>query len=254
MQKIAEKLARYQPETDSRDYIPFSATYRMMAPVMLGHPYIHGDGLVMRQILRQILGDDFYVLPAKTPIRIENYLRHIPLKSSFQEHMTDPGIYHASVSQFDIDQFYVETIFKRFETQQLQYLKTKKKKIARGSGFFRDFMIRIPYLPAKEVKFYFFGGKEELGDLLKNVTHLGKKTAEGFGAVRSCEIKESKEDYSLVKDGIAMRPLPEKIARRFGIPMKIMQLAYRPPYWDKRNIALCAAPGSQFYADAPRAA
>lgn len=250
MRKIAAKLAGYRAETDPRDFIPFSVSFDMVTPVMLGHPYINGDALIMRLVLREILGEDFYNLPAKAPIEIERYLSRIPIRySAFQQGNRQIGIYHASVSQFDIDKFYIETLYKRFETRHIDQCQTRKKKIRLGMGFFKAFMMKIPYTPAKSVTFYIDGGKEEITGLIRHVTHLGKKTGYGFGKVRGVRVEEIEKDLSIVKDGKAMRPVPEKI-HAWGLPSYTQMLAYRPPYWDKRNVALCAAPGCTFYANA----
>lgn len=52
------------------------------------------------------------------------------------------------------------------------------------------------------------------------------------------------EDYSLIKDSVAMRPLPCKWGNESS---EKMMLAYRSPYWDKRNVVKCVPPGAEVF-------
>lgn len=62
--------------------------------------------------------------------------------------------------------------------------------------------------------------------------------------IRSVSIEETDEDYSLIKDSVAMRPLPCKWGNESS---EKMMLAYRSPYWDKRNVVKCVPPGAEVF-------
>ena len=85
------------------------------------------------------------------------------------------------------------------------------------------------------------GNKPEISRLLKSVVYLGKKTAYGYGRVKSIHIERIDRDYSIIKNSKAMRPIPIRMVR--DAEVKAM-LAYKPPYWDKHSVELCAFPGS----------
>ena len=66
-------------------------------------------------------------------------------------------------------------------------------------------MMRLPYLPATSATFYVNGDVGEVLRLVQYLPGLGKKTAYGYGMIRSVSVEETPEDWSLVKDGVAMR-------------------------------------------------
>lgn len=88
------------------------------------------------------------------------------------------------------------------------------------------------------------GDVKEVLRLIQYLPGLGKKVAYGYGSIKSVSVEELKEDYSLVKDGVAMRPLPCKLGFCSDV---VMRLAWRSPYWDKRNIIKCVPPGEKVY-------
>ena len=230
MQQIFNKLKQYEPP---QDFEPLKVIFRMTSPIMLGHPFIHFDSLILHLLYRDLLGDEYYCLPSKNPIDFSQYVK-APIKQT-------EDVYHTSVSLFDTDTKFATTIYKRFCTEYLELLQTKKRKIRRGSGFFRDYMMRMIYIPAKTVYFFVNGDKPEIFRLLKSVVYLGKKTAYGYGRVKSIHIESTDGDYSIIKDSKAMRPIPIRMLR--DAEVKAM-LAYKPPYWDKHSVELCAFPGS----------
>jgi len=229
--EVIDRVRGYNPPTD---FSPLEVTFDMSTPIALAHPYISFDGLLANVLLKDILGDNFYNLPSKEPINFSQYLK-LPLKLY-------GDIYHSSVSIFDITDFYITTVYKRFCEEYLGHLSIRKKRIHRGSGFYKDFMIRLPYIPTKTVKFYCNGNLDEVFRLANMVTHLGKKTAYGFGQVKSVNVKEIDNDISLTRDGMAMRPIPVSMVKEFEDQV---MLACKFPYWDKRNVRLCVPPNAK---------
>ncbi len=228
MHRTISKLLGYEQPAD---LMPLKISFEMTTPLLLAHPFIHLDGLILHLLYRDLLGDDYYCLPSKEPLDFSQYVR-APIAQTVD-------VYHASVSFFDTDQKFATTIYKRFCTEYLDLLKSKMKKVRRGSGHFRDYMMRMIYIPARSIYFYTCANRAELERLLGHVTDLGKKAAYGFGKVRTLKIEEIEEDYGIVKEGVAMRPIPVTMLRDAEIKM---MLAYKPPYWNKRNVALCAYP------------
>lgn len=228
----------YRPPSESC-YVPFKAEIKLGSPLLLAHPYIHGDSILTALLMKSLLGDEYYNLPAKSPLPVSDMLR-LPLKQTKE-------VFHASVSQFDTDIIKTETVYKRFDEERLHHVNTKIKKVRKGQGFFKDYMIKYPVIPTRSVVFYFNGAIGECDDILKDLVSLGKKTDVGYGIVRKITLDETDEDYSFVKDGVCMRPLPSKDFMFLGLPSISQRLAWRAPYWDKKNVAMCAAPGAIFY-------
>lgn len=236
MQGIYRKLRGYNPPSN---FQPFKVEIKLGSPLLLANPYIHGDSVLMALLMKRILGDEYYNLPSKSPIPVHKFLK-MPLKQT-------NDVYHASVSEFDTDIIKTETVYKRFDEEHLDKVKTRITKIRLGQGFYKNYMMKFPVIPTRKVIFYFNGSMKECENILQDLTSLGKKTDIGYGLVRKISLEETEQDYSFVKDGKCMRPLPNKDFEFLGMPSVSQRLAYKAPYWDKKNLAMCAAPGCEFY-------
>lgn len=213
---------------------PLKITFEMSSPISLTHPWMHFDGLVGHLLIVDALGEDYFILPRKFPLsRLfrEVELPHPPIKHT-------KGMYHASVSIFDTDRKALEILYKKFEDRWAG----GKKKIYKGMGYFRDYMIQHIYIPSKTITFYVNGDYEMLNRLCSIVTGLGDNTRVGWGAVRSYSIERIPENWSIVKDGIAMRPIPEHLLEHTS---EKVALAWKPPYWAPETVAICAPPGAK---------
>jgi len=218
---------------------PFSLTFHMQTPIMLGSPWLMFDGIIAHLLNRELRGQDYYTLPSKEPVP-QRFLyrgRVMPLAQ-----LRD--VFRASVAWFDVptEKAGVATIYKRFHEADCHEIATQTKKVQVGRGHFRAYMMRLPYLPATKATFYVNGDVQEVLRLINYLPGLGKKTAYGYGMIRSVNVEETPEDYSLVKDGVAMRPLPCSLGYDSD---ERMMLAFKAPYWDKRNVAACVPPGAR---------
>ncbi|MEM3480656.1 MAG: hypothetical protein QXP84_07665 [Candidatus Korarchaeum sp.] len=220
-------------------YEPLKITFELRTPVVLAHPWLHFDGILAHMALRDALGPGYFDLPSKAAIGWEKIVEKkspLPLAKFCVE---GDCIFKASVALFETEGFQLTTIYKRFfEAKAHEIRKAKKVDVVRGP--FRSWALRLPYVPSKKAVFYAVGDEEEIGKLLRHLPGLGKKTAIGFGEIRSFTIERS-EDNSLVMDGIAMRPIPVKMLRSFS---EAFLLACSPPYWLRENVRLAAPPGA----------
>lgn len=230
MSTILQRLGAYTPP---QDFEPIEIEYRLSTPPLLGYPWIFSDGLLARQLMIDLLGDDFFDLPAKSPLPIADHLR-LPLA-------TTKKVYHASAAIFDTPDMHTTTLYKRFH--EADDLKTKAR-IRRGSGKFRDYMLKFPYSPTNTVKLYMNGNRDEIERLMVTVHHIGKKHAAGGGEVAAATIRRIDEDFSLIQDGKAARSIPAGMLATYDMGA-VMRMAYRPPYWDQKNVALCVCPGGR---------
>ena len=203
---------------------PLKVTFLLRTPVALGFPWIFFDSLLAHVMLREELGERYYSLPTKIPI---DRVPELPLKRW-------GDVYVASVSIFEPEaELAVYQFYKRGD------FPFPRGKVRRGSGFFKDFIVRAPYVPAHRVVFYATGEAGEVERLVRKVAALGKERNVGFGAVRDVEVEEWGQEWGLVRGGLAMRPIPVRLLKRYE---DAAYLAYRPPYWAKESVELCAVP------------
>ena len=207
----------------------------MSTPVCLTYPFIFFDGIVAHLMNRYIDPEGYRALPSKRVVKKASSVE-LPIKRTSRDGVS---VYHASVSIFDVKDAYTTTIYKRFCEKYLDLNRIRKKKIDRRRGLFRDFMIKLVYVPARRVTFYTCGDAEALEKLLSALPGLGKKTAIGFGMISNFTIKDVREDRSLVHKGKAMRPIPVELVK---YAEEVVPMAYRAPYWAKENVKPCVPP------------
>ena len=229
---------------------PLKITIYLRTPVALGHPWIHLDGIVAHMVRRAALGEKYYDQPSKAQLTWEEAEKIgwaekeevVPIKKWCYPSESKRCIYRASVAIFDAEGFQLTRIYKKFASRYAHLVNTKRRKISIGSGPFRGWAIKLPYVPATQATFYVYGDKEKLEELLEHLPGLGKKVVVGFGEIRDFEIETLKRDYSLVKDGVAMRPLPTFMLSSFS---EAFPLACWPPYWLREHVVLAAPPGAR---------
>jgi len=198
--------------------------FHLSSPISLGFPWVFFDSLLAHVMLREELGEKYYSLPTKIPVKDIprpplKYYRDVPV---------------ASVSIIEpAPSLQVFSYFKRGDHP------FPKGRISRGSGFFKDFYLKAVYAPAQRVRFYATGEAGEIKRLVGKVSALGKERNIGFGFVKKVEVAEAEGEYGLVKDGLAMRPIPVKYLRYYE---DSAYLAYKPPYWARESVELCAVP------------
>ena len=208
----------------------------MQTPIMLGHPWLAFDGILAHLINRELRGESYYTLPSKEVVS-QTFL----YRGSVMPLARSRDVFHGSVAQFDTTVVSATTIYKRFAEPYCHLIKTKKKYVNVASGLYKAYAMKMPYVPARTATFYVRGDLHEILRLLSYLPGLGKKVAYGWGMIKSVSVEETDENYSLIKDGKAMRPLPEWLADS----NEKMMLAYKSPYWDKRNVAACVPPGAK---------
>lgn len=233
-QYFSEKLSRAAPPQWGH-FRPFAVHFKMGAPAAVTTPWIAFDGLIAHLIFMTRLQDDFFITPKKK--NIAGDFGKCGFTSPFRQ---TGSIFHASVSQFEPDTLRCTKIYKRFEERGTEELKQKHIRI--GAGHFRAYMMHEPYIPAHTVTFYAFGDQEGIQHLIEeNIFAIGNDYRIGFGAVRDISFEPMDADWSLVKDGVAMRPLPKWLCEEWDDEA---WLPSRPPYWEPRNVELCVPPGA----------
>jgi len=92
------------------------------------------------------------------------------------------------------------------------------------------------------VTFYGRGRIGLLRDLLGDLTHLGNDTRIGWGEIAEWRLERVEADWSLVRAGRAMRPIPVRMLSEWDDEA---WLTWHAPYWDRSKVELCAPPGAR---------
>ncbi len=208
---------------------PLKIVFHLRFPIAVTFPWIAFDGLLAHLELRRRDPDAYWLLPSKTPLNLDIEIPVGKLK----------GVYRTSSSIFEPKKIFQETIYKRFETKGSLDISKKRKKVHINQGYFKNFMIALPYIPVEKVVFYAFGDRQRIIELLSLMPGLGKKIAIGYGEIDRFEVIETEKDYSLFKGGLAMRPIPVDRVKRYK---ESALLAYTFPYWDKTLVKECVVP------------
>jgi hypothetical protein len=134
---------------------------------------------------------------------------------------------------------------KRFDTgiASLVDFAERRGKVLIEQGKYKAYHMSIFYRVAEWVEWYCFGDKERIANLLSTVTHLGKKTSQGWGRIR-WEIESCENDWSLWQNGKLMRGIPyEDIPSKTVIKLaNLIHYGIRPSYWKHENQMMLVMP------------
>lgn len=123
----------------------------------------------------------------------------------------------------------------RFDSQWLHLIDLPTGRLNTASGRYRGYHMPVYYRAARSVRWYVVGEHEAIMELLCGVSHIGKKTSQGWGAVLGWEVERVDHDWSVTgPQGERMRPIPD--------PVGEMRIGYRPPYWLPSRQTLCLMP------------
>lgn len=234
--KYFVSLAEKAPPIRRGRFQPFKVTFKMGSPVCVTTPWISFDGLIAHLMLLDAFGQDFFITPKKLDLSPS-----LPHNRRFLPILKTGDIYHASVSQFIPCSVRVTQIYKRFEERWSENLKNRTIRL--GSGHFRMYAMKQPYVPCKEVVYYVNGDMDLIKQLIEQyLVGLGNDIRIGFGMIRDVSFEGTEEDYSLIAEGIAMRPIPVEMCEEYD---DAAYLPYKAPYWSPRNVVLCVPPGAR---------
>lgn len=192
------------------------------------------DGIMYYFAVRKILGFQTLSIPGKNNIPDKEKII-LPLKKKNED--SDKWFYQCSFAQWPENTIEDSTFYvKRFDLQfAFGDMLQKTKKVTTKSGRFKNYHVQIYYRHALYVDWYCVGLLDEIKEILRFCTHIGKKTAQGWGAVLKWEVNECKENWSIYNSD-------DKLMR--GIPSKDDGFLYgiRPSYWENCNIFKCKMP------------
>jgi CRISPR type IV-associated protein Csf3 len=144
------------------------------------------------------------------------------------------GIYHTSKPFYNVKYIFTDTICKHFDfltyaslggdTTHHKTLQNKK------SGRYKNHVIKYELISTDYIIYYINGDFNMICSLLSKLNYIGKKCSLGWGKISNIDICECDEDYSLYKNGIASRHLPN-IKNYNSKYMAKVNMPLMPPYW-----------------------
>ena len=193
------------------------------------------DGILYAQMMRRTYGAEEVTLPGDMAQHSGGH-GSVPLARK-AEH----GVWFYAASFADWGDAWVDDRsfwVKRFDMAQSDLIDfgTRKGSLTTSEGRYKGYNMPVFVRHALCVHWYAVGDMARVSDLLSDVTHIGKKTAQGWGRVNGWEIAPWPHDWSVRRDGQLTRAVP---AREGGTLYGI-----RPPYWRAGNQVLCQLPAA----------
>lgn len=210
------------------DFKPLNIRAYLQTPI-ISDKFLPLDGIIFNHFIRDKFGRKSHTEPRKSIVPEYSGLDLPFLKRNTNE---DEWYYAVSFAQFPEHTIRgTHNYAKRFRTylaaDRVDF-KGKKAKIdtARGENknyFFKEYTFNCLY-----VDWYGRGIKGEVEKLLEFCTHIGKKSAQGCGAVLKWDVKETDKDWYKNDDsGRLMRAIPS--------PKGSVIYGIRPSYWHPRH-------------------
>lgn len=141
----------------------------------------------------------------------------------------------------------VENFARRFPTEMASLIRPDERVVIRSTGGpYKGYRLPLRIVDTDCIV-WFAVLRERPGRLrqllTKHVTHCGKKTSQGFGAVAGWDVETIEHDWSWWADGVLMRPLP------VGVPVPENARGFRRglagccgPYWQRSFWRECWIP------------
>ena len=124
---------------------------------------------------------------------------------------------------------------KRFDQKQsdLVDFRGRRGKVIVEQSTYKAYHMPVYYRHTLEVSWYAVGDGDAIERLLATMTHIGKKTAQGWGRITRWFVEPWPHDWSVWRDGQLMRAIPDGDGVLHGL---------RPPYWLPGNQTRCRLP------------
>lgn len=198
------------------------------------------DGILLYQQTRQRLGPADYTLPGQSTIDTEGAdqfdlpLAHVESGREWY--------YRCSFAQWSAYIDGTDHWAKRYDNGMSDYVDfSGRGTVDIAAGRYKAYHHPVFYRSALYLRWYCVGDMDKIAELLSVTTHIGKKTAQGWGRVREWKIRLMQNDYSIVRNGSLMRAVPKKDVPH-GISYNMANYGIRPSYWKKSNQFLVAMP------------
>ena len=237
-------------------YEPMKITAHLQCGVITD-AYLPIDAVLYYQAYRDAYGPEVITLPGANQSGVENvpvqirrlnlpyegfrYADGAPLWKGYGDDLKitmkeTPWYYAASFAQWEgAVKEGTDHWNKRFDQSlaDLVDFQSKRGKVIVEQGAYKAYHMPVWYRHALSVSWYAVGDIGWVREMLGTVTHLGKKTSQGWGAVKKWAVEPWHADWSVWKNGQLTRAIPEEGGIRVGI---------RPSYWAAKNQVPCRVP------------
>lgn len=191
------------------------------------------DGILYYHQVRDIMGEQYISKPGESNIR-EGAGISLPILRDGKH--IERWFYHCSFAQWPVNTIEDNTFYvKRLDLSLSSVLDQKVRKVLIKSGTFKAYHVHIYYRHALYVEWYCTAMMVELERLLRFCTHVGKKTAQGWGSVLRWEVVEWPEDWAIRGPG-------DRLMRAIPVHGDGFLYGIRPSYWNQRHIFPCTMP------------
>lgn len=139
---------------------------------------------------------------------------------------------------------YVTHWHKRQDDNLEKYIEfgNRRGKIDNKSGKFKAYRMPLVIQLFDRLIWYAVGDQELVRELCEMITHIGKKPAQGYGAVDYWKVEPWPEDWSEYgSQGKVTRAIPIKDGEPLQ-PGRIGRYGIRPPYWEPSRGRVCEMP------------
>ncbi|MGQ9824635.1 MAG: hypothetical protein ACUVSK_06500 [Desulfotomaculales bacterium] len=135
---------------------------------------------------------------------------------------------------------YVTYWHKRFDDHYEKYLDFCGRcgRVSTVSGKYRSYRMPLVIQLFDYLEWFAFGDPDAIMGLCRFISHIGKKTSQGYGAVERWEFQSTKEDWSENRGSELTRPVPASLAPPDAQGI-LTECGIRPPYWYTGNWRLC---------------
>ena len=201
-------------------------------------PWLPLDSILSAAWIRKYHPEQFY-LPATTSNNI--IIADLPLAKTGN---AEDWAWSCSFNTIRPITEYIMHWHKRFDDYREQYIdfRGKRGKIDAKAGKYKSYRMPLVVQIYDRLEWYAIGDIDKVKELCSMITHIGKKTSQGLGAVDHWEVIPWHEDWSLYCDNRLTRAIPITQELRSGVEAITRQYGIRPPYWLSDNQRICYLP------------
>lgn len=149
----------------------------------------------------------------------------LPLKTLWQS-PEGVALYASSDFEPDVHHKGQEYWHKRYPSTHNDFVTLKKMNVKTTAGQYKDYRVPLDVRVANTISAVCIGNKDEIERLLGFITHVGKKSSQGFGRVVKWQVEVVDVSES---DVIANRAVP--IESKLKDEGKIRHATWTSPYW-----------------------
>lgn len=208
------------------DYIPFKAVAILQTGVVCTDP-LFLDSMLFAIEMRDVHGSPSALKPGTLDVEPVP----IPL---LRKEVCGQWFYACSAGQWQQPTYSgVDHWTKRFDSGLSDVIDfgRNQARVIIEKGEYKAYRMPVYYTVSRSLTWYGVGDIAWIRDRLPLLPFIGKKTDQGWGAVKEWTITAIDEDYSCYKDGVVMRPIPTDGE---GVLTGI-----RPPYWLVNSMTTC---------------